>query len=45
VRDAIRTANSAAPAPADRDLLLGAVYADASTTDDRVAREGVEVLA
>jgi pyruvate dehydrogenase E1 component alpha subunit len=36
VRDAIRTANAAPPAPADRDLLLGAVYADATTADDRV---------
>ena len=28
VREAIRTANAAPPAPADRDLLLDAVYAD-----------------
>jgi TPP-dependent pyruvate/acetoin dehydrogenase alpha subunit len=31
VRDAIRTANAAPPAPVDRDLLLDAVYA----TNDR----------
>jgi acetoin:2,6-dichlorophenolindophenol oxidoreductase subunit alpha len=39
VREAIRTANAAAPAPADRDLLLDAVYADGS------AEESVEVSA
>src|SRR5690349_890253 len=33
VRDAIRTANTAPAAPADRDLLLGAVYAMAETPD------------
>jgi hypothetical protein len=36
LRDAIRTANAAAPAPADRDLLLEGVYADATTGNDRV---------
>jgi pyruvate dehydrogenase E1 component alpha subunit len=34
VREAIRTANAAPPAPADRDVLLDAVYAT-SASDDR----------
>jgi pyruvate dehydrogenase E1 component alpha subunit len=41
LRDAIRTANAAPPAPADRDLLLDAVYA----AEDRTARDRVEVSA
>ena len=36
VRDAIRTANAAPPAPADRDLLLDAVYAIQRPLHDRV---------
>ena len=36
VREAIRTANAAEPAPADRDLLLAAVYATDDPADDRV---------
>ena len=35
VREAIRTAHAADPAPADRDLLLAAVYAE-PTADERV---------
>jgi hypothetical protein len=31
VRNAIRAANTAPPAPADRDTLLGAVYAEVSS--------------
>ena len=51
VRAAIRTANGAEPAPADRDLLLDAVYAsnDRAAQDrvaqDRVAPDSVEVPA
>jgi TPP-dependent pyruvate/acetoin dehydrogenase alpha subunit len=41
LRDAIRTANAAPPAPADRDLLLDAVYA----ADNRTARDRMEVSA
>jgi acetoin:2,6-dichlorophenolindophenol oxidoreductase subunit alpha len=41
LRDAIRTANAAPPAPADRDLLLDAVYA----ADNRTAKDRVEVSA
>jgi acetoin:2,6-dichlorophenolindophenol oxidoreductase subunit alpha len=45
VRDAIRTANAAPPAPADRDLLLDAVYADAPTSADTAPNDRVEVPA
>jgi pyruvate dehydrogenase E1 component alpha subunit len=41
LREAIRTANAAPPAPADRDLLLDGVYA----TNDRAAKDRVEVSA
>jgi acetoin:2,6-dichlorophenolindophenol oxidoreductase subunit alpha len=41
LRDAIRTANAAPPAPADRDLLLDAVYA----AENRTARDRMEVSA
>jgi TPP-dependent pyruvate/acetoin dehydrogenase alpha subunit len=41
LRDAIRTANAAPPAPADRDLLLDAVYA----AENRTAKDRMEVSA
>jgi len=45
VRAAIREANGAPAAPADRDLLLAAVYADAAADNDDAAVENAEVPA